>query len=219
VEYSETVLREADAALHAGAEPAQVETAMVRGSPGPSLIGESRDAAMVCVGSVGIGRCSSMLFDSTAAALARGAHCPVAIIRTRREAAVEAGGCMAVAGDDSPGNDALLEHAFREAQLRNAPILALEGWPWRRARLLDQRIERCASRYPDVRIRLTLMQRSITEFLTGTDEPIQLAVIGEIDADSMARIVGPVTHSAADHTGCSCWWSETKPESVDGPVI
>lgn len=133
VEYSETVLREADAALHAGAEPAQVETAMVRGSPGPSLIGESRDAAMVYVGSVDIGRCSSMLFGSTAAALARGAHCPVAIIRTRREAAVEAGGCMAVAGDDSPGNDALLEHAFREAQLRNAPILALEGRPWRRA--------------------------------------------------------------------------------------
>lgn len=203
VEYAETVLREADAALHTGTEPAKVETAMVRGSPGWSLIHESHNAAMVCVGSVGIGCCSRMLFGSTATALASGAHCPVAIIRTHRDASAAACGWIAVAVDDLPGNDSLLAHAFREAHLRNAAILALEARPWRHARLLDQRIEDWASRYPDVGIRVTLMKRGLTEFLANTDEPVELAVIGEADADTITRIVGPVTRSIPDHAGCS----------------
>lgn len=203
VEYAESVLRQADTALHACTEPIKVETAMVRGSSGSSLIGESHYAAMVCVGSVGIGRCSGRLLGSTAAALAHGAHCPVAIIRTHSDVSEATHGWIAVPVDDAPDNDILLEHAFREAQLRSAPILALEARPWRDVHLLDQRIERWASRYPDVRIRLTVVRRGPTEFLTGTDEPIQLAVIGKADSDSVTRIVGPVTHRLPDQTGFS----------------
>lgn len=203
VEYAETVLREAEAAVHSGTELVKSETAMVRGSAGSALIDESRYAAMVCVGSVGIGRCSSMLFGSTAIVLARGAHCPVAIVRAHHDALVARWGWVAVAVDDSPGNDALLEHAFREAELRNSPLLALEVQPWRHAVLLDRSVESWATRFPDVHIQLTPVHRGLTEFLTGTDEPIQLAVIGEADADSMTRIVGPVTHDAAEQAGCS----------------
>lgn len=82
MEYAETVLRHADSALHAGTEPIKVETAMVRGSPGSTSIGESRNAAMVCAGSAGIGRCSRLLLGSTATALARGAHCVIGEINT-----------------------------------------------------------------------------------------------------------------------------------------
>lgn len=203
MEYTETVLSEADAALQADKEPVKVETAMVRGSPGESLIAESHDAAMVCVGSIGVGCCTSMLFGSTGTALARGAHCPVAIIRTHRDTAAPACGWIAVAVDDLPGNDILLEYAFREAQLRNAPILALEARPWQRARLLDERLECWASRYPNVRIRLTLIQRRLTEFLANTDEPVQLAVIGKTDANRITHIMGPVTHGIPDQAGCS----------------
>ena len=50
------------------------------------LKAESHYAAMVCVGSVLIGRIARVLVGSTAAALAHKAHCPVAIIRTDHDA-------------------------------------------------------------------------------------------------------------------------------------
>lgn len=203
VEYAETVLREADAVLHTVMPPTKVETVIVRGSPESRLVDESDHAAMVCVGSIGLGRFSRMLFGSTATALVRGAHCPVAVIRAQHGAVSATGGWVAVGVDDEPDNDMVLEHAFREAQLRGAPLLALETQPWQRVSLLDQRVESWSTRYPDVRVRLTLMRRGLTEFLASTDEPIQLAVIGDSDVDGLARIVGPISHDVAGQAGCS----------------
>jgi hypothetical protein len=48
----------------------------------------------------------------------------VSIIRTDHDAPASDTG--------SPGNDAVLEHGFREARLRNASILALGAWRTRR---------------------------------------------------------------------------------------
>lgn len=85
MEYAETVLREADAAVRVVSEPIKVETAIVIGSPGDSLISESRYAAMVCVGSVGIGRCTRALLGSTATEVAHSFpeqdDCSVLVIR------------------------------------------------------------------------------------------------------------------------------------------
>jgi hypothetical protein len=57
-------------------------------------------------------------------------HCPVAIIRTSREAAESDSDWIAVVVDASAVSDAVLEHGFREARLRQAPILALRVWRW-----------------------------------------------------------------------------------------
>lgn len=204
IEYAETVLREADAALHATGEPVKVETAIAYGSSMAALIDESRDAAMICVGSVGIGRCSRMLLGSTATALAQGAHCPVAILRTDRGgASAPHCGWVVVPVDDSPGDEALLEHGFREAQLRNAPMLALEVQPWEQGPRLDERLRKWISRYPDVHIRPTPIRHGAVDFLSNTEEPIQLAIVGGIGADTIARIVGPVTGKFPDQAGCS----------------
>ena len=113
IEYGETALRAATAALHAMGEPVKVETDLVHGSPAGALISESRYAAMICVGSVGIGRVARKVIGSTADALAQKAHCPVAIIRNDREARESRSGSIAVVVDDSPGNDAVLEHGFQ----------------------------------------------------------------------------------------------------------
>ncbi|MGB3335381.1 MAG: universal stress protein [Mycobacterium sp.] len=203
MQYAETVLCEVDAVLRAGSSAAKVETAIVRGSPSQSLIDESRDSALVCVGSLGIGRVSRAIFGSTATELAYGAHCPVAIVRAHDDASRAARGWIAVAVDHTPGNDLLLKHAFREAQLRHLPLLALEAQRWQRVGQLDHRIERWASRYPDVRVRLSLLQRGLPEALSCTGEPIALAVLGKHDVDDMTRIVGPVRHDVPDRTGCS----------------
>ena len=81
-QYAETALHAAHAAIQVSGKPVKVDTAIRRGEVDVTLIGESRGAAMICVGSVGIGHTASLLLGSTAVALAKHARCPVAIIRT-----------------------------------------------------------------------------------------------------------------------------------------
>ena len=197
IEYGETALRAASAALHAMGEQVKVETDLVHGSPEHALIDESRHAAMICIGSVGIGQIARKVIGSTADAVAQKAHCPVAIIRSDREARESRSGSIAVVVDDSPGNDAVLEHGFREARLRKAPILAMGVWRWGFGeipyRQLDHRLGRWVSQYREVHVRPAAARRGAAEFLSTTEEPIQLAVVGSSDADKVARMVGPLT--------------------------
>ncbi|MDT5138746.1 MAG: hypothetical protein QOD58_3008 [Mycobacterium sp.] len=206
IEYGESALRTVTAALHAMAQPVKIDVDIVRGSPGSALIDESRHAAMICVGSVGIGRVARKVLGSTADAIARKAHCPAAIIRNNHGPAV-ADGWIAVVVDDSPGNDAVLEYGFREARLRQGSILALGCWRWGLGeipyRQLSHRLERWATQYPEVHVQPAAARGGVPEFLTGTEELIQLVVVGGDQADEVARIVGPVTHHFSRHGGCS----------------
>ncbi|MFY2861333.1 universal stress protein [Mycobacterium sp. THU-M104] len=207
VEYAETSLRAADTALQALGEPLKVECEIVRGSPEGALIEQSRGAALVCIGSVGIGRIASKVLGSTADAMARGAQCPVAIIRCDRAETRPDSGYVAVVVDDSPGNDAVLEHGFREARLRGAPVLAMGAWRWGFGeipyRQLDHRLGPWVSRYPEVHVMPAAARRGAAEFLAHTLESVRLAVVGGADAGTVARIVGPTPGRVHAHTGCS----------------
>jgi len=206
VEYAQTSLRAADAALQAMGEPVKVEGHIVHGSPEGALIDESRSAAMVCMGSAGIGRIARMVVGSTADAVAREAHCPVAIIRSSPEAESNAE-YIAVVVDDSPGNDAVLEQGFREARLRGAPILALGVWRWGLGeipyRQLDHRLGPWVSQYREVHVMPAAARRGAADFLNHTQESVQLAVVGSQDADKVARMVGPTGQHVSGRAGCS----------------
>jgi nucleotide-binding universal stress UspA family protein len=206
IEYAETVLRAASAALHAMRQPVTVETDVVYGSPETALINESRNAAMVCLGSVGIGRIAAKVLGSTADAVAGQAHCPAAIIRTNHGAATSDSDWIAVVVDDSPGNDAVLAHGFREAQLRAAPILALGVWRWGLGEIpyeqLNRRLRRWVSQYRDVHVQPAAARRGAAEFLASTQEPVQLAVVGSSDPSKVARMVGPMNPHFG-RAGCS----------------
>jgi nucleotide-binding universal stress UspA family protein len=205
VEYAQASLRAADTALRAMGEPVEVECDIVRGSPEGVLIDESRSATMICMGSVGIGRIARKVLGSTAETVARKAHCPVAIVRSNGEESDL--GWVAVVVDDSPGNDAVLEQGFREARLRGAPILALGVWRWGLGeipyRQLDHRLGQWVSRYPEVHVMPAAARRGAAEFLTHTQESVQLAVVGSEDADRVARMVGPPGQHLSGDAGCS----------------
>jgi nucleotide-binding universal stress UspA family protein len=207
IEYGETALRAASAALDALGQPVKIDTAIVRGSAQSALINESRDAAMICVGSVGIGWVARKVLGSTADAIAHKAHCPAAIIRTNIDVETSASDWVAVVVDDAPGNDAVLDHGFREARLRQAPILALGVWrrglgeiPYEQ---LDHRLGRWVSQFPDVHVQPAAARSGAAEFLTVTQEHIQLAVVGDDDAGKVAQMVGPVAHHSSGRLGCS----------------
>jgi len=206
-EYAETALRIASAEVEAAGKPVKVETAILQGDIAETLVAESRDAVMVCVGSLGIGRFAKALLGSTAAELAEAAHCPVAIIRTQQSHPKPDSALIVVAVEDTPGNDKVVEQAMKEAQLRNAPVLAIGAWRSDIAEMshdeLDRRTQVWERRYPGVNVHSASTHTDVSDFLAAMDRRIQLAVIGSSETDQLAHLIGPHKHPVLGHADCS----------------
>ncbi len=206
-EYGETALRIAAAAVEAAGKRAKVETVILHGDPAVQLVTESRNAAMICVGSTGIGRISKLFLGSTATELAEAAHCSVAIIRSQGTRHLSGSLFIAVAVGESPGNDIVIEQAMEEAQLRHVPVLALGAS--RRdvgempANELNRRMRIWGGRYPDVDVHTASTRSDIADFLAVIDRQIQLTVLGSNDADQIARLIGPRRHPVLGNAECS----------------
>jgi nucleotide-binding universal stress UspA family protein len=207
LEYAETALRIASAAVEAAGKPVKVETAILQGDPAATLITESRNAEMVCLGSVGIGRFARALLGSTAAELAEAAHCPVAIIRTQQSQPKPGSALIVVAVNDSPDSDQVVEQAMEEAQLRQAPVLAVGELRKDTGDIpsdeLNRRVQCWGRRHPGVKIYAGATRTEIADFLAVMDRTIQLAVIGSTDAGQVARLIGPHRHPILGHAECS----------------
>lgn len=89
---------------------------------------------------------------------------------------------------------------------RNAPLIALGVWRWDIDENLDDRVDRRLqtrlARYPDVRVQPVTAADGVAEFVAGSEQPIQLAVVGGVDAGKILRLVGPVGPSIFDHAEC-----------------
>jgi hypothetical protein len=123
-----------------------------------------------------------MPLGSTAAALVKHAHCPVAIVRSGGAPQTDTGWIAAVQNDE-PDNDAVVHRAMEEGRLRGAPVL-----------LIDTRLESWIRRYPDVHVQTVAARRGGMRPIENHSESIQLAVVGSADAEQVARLVWPDYH-------------------------
>jgi nucleotide-binding universal stress UspA family protein len=209
VAHAETSLHDARLAVEALGKPVKIETEILRGQPGVILVSESDDAEMICVGSVGIGRYARALLGSTATEVAEKAHCPVAVIRSHLGDPSAKMNWIVVAIGDSPGRDAVVDQAMREAQLRKLPVLAIGTMQTTAAdvetshRELDTRLWPWRQWYPDVHIYPVSAGGGVTHFLNSNDDLVPLAVIGAADAGQLAQIVGPQDHPVFRHAESS----------------
>lgn len=208
VQYAESSLRAATSALKATGKPVKIETDILWGSPDTALINESRNAAMVCVGSVGIGPIASERLGSTAVSLAEKAFCPVAIIRSPDNPPASGTDWIVVVVEDHADNESVIEQALEEARLRGAPILAVGVWQKCIGETandrLDHRIEMWAKLYPDVHVYPVATRGSVARFLAqNNDESVQLTVVGGADALNVIQIIGPRSHPLVAHGDCS----------------
>ena len=205
--HAEKSLHEAQFAVEASQKPVKIETEIPRGPSGPILVEASRDAEMVCVGSVGIGRYARSILGSTATELADKAHCPVAVIRTESEQPPPDINWIVVRMTDAPGNDAVVNYAAWEAKLRTAPMLVLGGRPEELSEHADGAFERRVQdwwqRHPDVRVYPITTKHAIASFLSTNEERVQLAVISGDESDQLAGLVGPSGHPLFRHPECS----------------
>ena len=205
--HAETSLRKARFAVEASQKVVKIETEIPRGPAGPVLVEASRDAEMICVGSVGIGRYARSILGSTATELAEKAHCPVAILRTESDQPPPDINWIVVRMTDAPGNDAVVKYAAWEAKLRRAPMLVLGGRPDELTEHADgefeRRVQDWRQRHPEVRVYPITTKHAIASFLRTNDERVQLAVISGAEADQLARLIGPSGHPLFHHPECS----------------
>jgi nucleotide-binding universal stress UspA family protein len=169
-------------AIETTGKPVKIETEIVRGKPLAKLMEQSRSAAIMCVGSVGL-RHARKGVGSTSAALAASALCPVAVIRRPAgQPAMPTISRVVVYADDG----ATLHYAFAEARLRQAPLRAIavctaagrdDADEKRLAHLqLRRRIARWARVYPDVRVEAVIVGGNVDRYLAADDEADQLFV-------------------------------------------
>jgi len=205
--HAEKALSEAQFAIEARRMPVNIGTDILRGPAGPVLVEASRDAEMICVGSVGIGRYSRSILGSAATELAEKAHCPVAVLRTESEQPTPGIEWIVVRMTGAADNDAVVEYAAWEAKLRRAPMLVLGGRPEDLAEHADGEFERRVrdwrQRHPDVRVYPISTQDGIAGFLKANDERVQLAVISGAEAGQLGQLVGPYGHPLFRHPECS----------------
>lgn len=181
-EHAESAIYRAELTIQDMRRPVQIETAIMRGRPESVLTDESRRAALVCVGSEGKGPCAGMPLGSTAGALVKHAHCPVAIVRSGGTPQTDCGWIAAVQNDE-PDNDAVVHRAMQEGRLRKAPVL-----------LIDTRLDSWIRRYPDVHVQTVAARQGGTRPIESRSGSIQLAVVGSADAEHIARLVWPDYH-------------------------
>ncbi|MBK1787771.1 universal stress protein [Prauserella sp. ASG 168] len=172
-----------------------VESQAIDNEPIPTLVGESRTADMVVLGSSGKGGFTGMLAGSTAVALASHAESPVVVVRGRADAT----GPVVVGVDGSRISERAVPAAFREASLRGVPLVAVNTWldvdyagVFSRAVLDDERdareqeqllllAERLAGwqeRYPDVAVERVVAVDRPRDQLLDRARSASLVVVG-----------------------------------------
>jgi nucleotide-binding universal stress UspA family protein len=107
-----------------------IETSIVVaiGDPGRVLLDESRSAALVVVGSRGLGSFRSLLLGSVSACVAAHAQTPVIVVRPPAPDADIPRVGVVVGVDGSPGSAAAVEFAFEEAAAGSGELAAVYAW-------------------------------------------------------------------------------------------
>jgi nucleotide-binding universal stress UspA family protein len=191
LERGEAALCQAEVAIQDVGKSVEVETVILSGNPEQVLIDESQDAALVCVGTDRHGWAAEKLLGTTEAALATGARCPVAIIRTKADGSLAQPGVIAVVLNDEPDNDDVVHHAMEEGRRRHATV-----------RQIDRRVNSWVRRYPDVPVQIVAAGTGV-KVTENHSAAIELAVVGRADADHIAELATPNCHPILGYPDCS----------------
>jgi len=104
-----------------------------------------------------------------------------------------------VSVDGSPDRDVIIETGFREARLREAPLLALGvGAAVAGSDRLERRLEPWRRRFPQVPVHAVPAPGGVAEFIADSPELVQLAVIGSGQVAPLTRFDPDAALSVAE---------------------
>lgn len=174
---------------------------VAEGSPIDMLLGLSKDATMIVMGSRGLGGLSGMVLGSVSAAVVAHASCPVVVVREDNAVTEETKyGPVVVGVDGSDVSVKATQVAFEEAQARGAELVAVHTYlenqvhepmagailgddQWKkfedeREEKLDRELEPLVQQFPDVKVRKVVTRDRPVRALVEQAKNAQLLITG-----------------------------------------
>jgi nucleotide-binding universal stress UspA family protein len=214
-------VREADEAIERAANAAVAAARTVRDIAigtelrtahiATALIERSRSAAMLVVGTRGIGRVKRVLLGSVSTAVARDADCPVAVVPAQTPLWDRAGTGPVIVGVDGSATEqaaaeqAAIEVAATEAALRGVELVAVHTWgeveplaaigtDWTALRrteeaLLATSLAGWQEQYPQLTIRREVVRDRPERQLLERSRDGQLLVVGNRGRGALGRLL------------------------------
>jgi nucleotide-binding universal stress UspA family protein len=206
-------LQEAADEYHALFPDLQISTTVVVGNSTAALMEEAKDAALLVVGSRGLGGFRGLLLGSTGVQVAAHARCPVAVVRGTAQASANT---VVVGLDGSDLSQSALEWAFDFASRHGHRLLALHAWtvpsfdllatpagpgPADISELTDEEMRSTAESlagfrtdYPDVSVDEVVIKESpIKALLAHSDEAVAIVVGTHGRGEVMGAVLGSVS--------------------------
>jgi nucleotide-binding universal stress UspA family protein len=223
---AEDFLLDAATLARAIAPGIEVSTELVVCAAAARLIEESQDAAMIVVGSRGLGGFTGLLVGSVGVQVSSHAHCPVVVVRygPPDEEPGPAAGRVVAGVDGSASSEAVLEFAFEEAAMRGAGLTVMHAWTAPvstgpgdllplvydvdsvnedEARLLSELLAGWQEKYPDVPVRRLVLHRPPAKELVRLSRGAELLVVGARGRGGFrGLLLGSVSHAAIQHASC-----------------
>ncbi|GLY49863.1 universal stress protein [Lentzea sp. NBRC 102530] len=215
-----TWVRKAVTEANGIAPDVEVEVRVEVGTAAWLLEQESASAALVVVGSRGLGGFTGLLLGSVAVALSCHAMCPVVVVRGTDPVP---DGPVVVGVNGSPQNWHVVDRAFAEAEVRGTSLVAVHAWhlPLRHARLAEavgvgwrsldvtrdavvrQRLESCADRHPSVLVERHVVHGSAAGRLLDFARGAALLVVGSRGTGGLrATLLGSTSQAVLHHAPC-----------------
>lgn len=213
-----------DAALTV-APAVDVHTQLRTGQPGEELVAESEDAALVAVGSRGLGGFRSLLLGSVANVLAAHGHCPVVVLRGRSGDTDAPGrGPVVVGADGTPSSANAVEFALDFAAAHGAEVVAVHAWTYEglvdswspvppsvdwdqiaatQHRMFDEQLAALHATHPDVPVRGVHFRGRPMDGILAQAEHARLVVVGANGRHpALAGAIGSTSYAVLHHATC-----------------
>jgi len=201
------------------------EVVTVTGPVVVTLLKESRGAAMLVLGSRGLGGITGLLVGSAAVELTAHARCPVVVVRGRAIGEVPpVDGPVVVGVDGTPAGEAAIAFAFEEASVRRTELVAVHAWselvletafagsaaaldfaPLEQlaAETLAERLAGWQEKYPDVRVTREVVRERPTHALLTHAGHAQLLVVGSRGRGGFTGLLlGSTSQHLLQHAPC-----------------
>lgn len=194
-------IEEARGIAHEVVPELKIGHTVAEGSPIDMLLEMSKDVTMIVMGSRGMGGLSGMVMGSVSASVVAHASCPVVVVREDNLVTESTKyGPVVVGVDGSEVSQKATDYAFREAQARDAELIAVHTWmdmqvqaslaglaaaqaEWaeierEQAELLSSRLSDLQEKYPEVKVKKVIARDRPVRALADASEGAQLLVVG-----------------------------------------
>jgi nucleotide-binding universal stress UspA family protein len=210
-------LRQAQDVAEAIAPTFEIHPISIPGEAHQVLADASESSHLLVLGSRGRGSVRSHLFGSVSAHVAKTAHCPMVVVRPSEPGALKDG--IVVAADATAESGPVLEFAFQQASLYDAPLTVLHcvydlavsatgragGYVKalpdtdRRSRMLAESMAGLSETYPDVHVTQVMARGLVEDSLAANRRPWNLIVVGRHPVHGLRWLAGTTAVDVLEH--------------------